>query len=442
MLQGTLLADKRWWSISPESQQAAQQAARQQQQQQHGPSLQQMHSHSGISSNGAAATPGASITASAELVPCMSAVLRDSGLCLQMMKVTNDMHLNVFARDTEWLDVRIGSGNAAEVRIQRKATPAADDSEDAAATAAAVAAAAAAAPTGDDKRLGAGRLNAEALGRVVRWASCGEELVSGRDPTQLSPFAAGGYSMDSELPSTAGLRRISTATQSGVPSNNRGADAARLQRQTVAGVSYSAGSMEAHCNAPAALTAAAVVLSGSQEEVADAGARLAEGIAGSKVASGDAASDADGGDQQLGSFDLFAPLLQPAGEIGQGPHMAIIKILDELPADESAHLGCKGKRTGCRAASEASRGVSGAAMTCSSGAEAAFKFYFGYLAEGTMAIEVRMHSVAIGGQSGPLPLDVGWSSLCPALAVVLQSIQASSVFCCWLQVVIAHAVSQ
>jgi hypothetical protein len=311
-----------------------------------------------------------------------------------MMKVTNDMHLTIFARDTEWLDVRIGSGNAAEVRIQRKATPAPGDSKDAAATAAAVAAAAAAAPA-YDKRVGAGRMNAEALGRVVRWASCGEELVSRRDPAQCSPFAAEGYSMDSELPSTAGLRRISTATQSGVP-NGWGADAARPQRQTVAGVPYSAGSMDAHPNAPAALTVVADVLSGSQGETAEAGAELEGGGIGSKVASRDAASDAEGGDQQLGSFDLFAPLLQPAGEIGQGPHMAIIKILDELPADESAHLGCKGKRAGCRAALEASRGVSGAAMTCSGGAEAAFKFYFGYLSEGTMAIEVRMHSIGMG----------------------------------------------
>jgi hypothetical protein len=157
--------------------------------------------------------------------------------------------------------------------------------------------------------------------------------------------------------------------------------------------------MDAHSNAPAALTVVADVLSGSQEDAAEAGAGLGEGVVGSKVASGDAASDAEGGDQQLGSFDLFAPLLQPAGEVGQGPHMAIIKILDELPADESAHLGCKGKRAGCRAGSEASRGVSGAAMTCSSGAEAAFKFNFGYLAEGTMAIEVRMHSIGTGCRS-------------------------------------------
>lgn len=381
-VQGTLLADRRWWSISPESQQQA----AQQQRQGHGPSLQQMHSHSGVSSSGAAAASGAGNSPSADLVPCMSAALRDSGLCLQMMKRTNDMHLNIFAADTEWLDVRVGSSASSTAARTATVPDASDDSDDddsVPADAQAAGEQQVSAADADSQRGSGGRLDAAMLGRGVRWASCGEELVSRRSALQRSPFA--GFSVDAEISAAgAGLRRISTATNAPL---RWGVPAAPPQCQTLAGLpSFSRSTPQT--DAPAALSFTADVLTSSLDP-ATAEVDAPEGVVGSKVVSGDAGSDLEGGDQQLGSFDLFPPLLQPAAKNGQGPQLAIIKILDELPADESAHLGCKGRRAGCKAAAEASKGVSGSALTGGSGAEAAFKFYFGYLSEGTMAIEVR-----------------------------------------------------
>lgn len=371
-LQGTLLADKRWWSIPTDTQQ---------QQQQQGPGLQQLYVQNGLSGcSGTAAGPdaGSSSSSDAELVPCVSAALRDAGLCVQMMQRTNDMHLNIFAADTEWLDVRVGSSTGSSA-VRQDSSPV--DSEEAELPPGTPKAGEQDTPAGSQHG-SAGRLDAAALGRVVRWASCGEELLSRRSGSQRSPFA--GFSVDAEVPAAAGLLRVSTAANSAAPF---------LQRQTVAGVP-SHSMLDAHSNAPAALMLAVDALSNDSPD-SPAGAVAAEPAAaaaagfGSKAASGDAGSDPEGGDQQLGSFDLFPPLLQPAPNHSQGPQLAIIRILDELPADESAHLSCKGKRAGCRAAAEASRGVSGAAVTGGSGAEAAFKLYFGYLSEGTMSVEVR-----------------------------------------------------
>jgi hypothetical protein len=146
----------------------------------------------------------------------------------------------------------------------------------------------------------------------------------------------------------------------------------------------------AHSIVPAAVTTAADDLVGVQGSAGAAGDQLGE-PGGSKAASKVASStEGEGGEQQLGAFELFPPLLQPAASGDRGPEMAIIRILDELPPDESAHLRCKGKRAGCRAAAEADRGAVGSALAGSSGAEVAFKFYCGFLAEGTMAIEVRV----------------------------------------------------
>jgi hypothetical protein len=221
------------------------------------------------------------------------------------------------------------------------------------------------------------------LGRVVRWASCGDELVS-RQHSNRSPFA--GFSVDSEVPLAAAARKVSTATNPGLGFEPFSGPQ-QQQRQTDAG--FFVLTDLAHSIAPACTDAADLLAQRPSLDGAPGDANEGLGPA-SKAASRDGgSSDAEGGDQQLGSFDLFPPLLQPAAGTDRGPEMAIIKILDELPPDESAHLSCKGKRAGCRAAAEASRGVTGAAVTAASGAQAAFKFYFGFLAEGTMAIEVR-----------------------------------------------------
>lgn len=361
-MQGTLLADKRWWTVDSHTQQQAGQH----------PGTRSFNS----STSGATPEPVTEDLPAGELVQCVSAALRDTGLCLQMMQSTNNMHLNVFAADTEWLDVRVGSSGAGG--SSRENTPDADAAMDMPWEAAAAAGSAAAqpgTPAGTDNHSAGSQLDAAGLGRVVRWASCGDELVARRALGSHSPFA--GFSMDAEVPTEAAVRRISISTN---PAHQQ------QQRQTVAGVLLNdVRSIDTRSNVPAACTFAADELAGSGGgAVMGDGAEQVQPGAASKAASRDGGrSDLDGGDQQLGAFDLFPPLLQPAAQADRGPDIAIIKILDELPADESAHLGCKGKRAGCKAAADASRGVA-----CSSGAEAAFNLYFGYLAEGTMAIEV------------------------------------------------------
>jgi hypothetical protein len=365
-----------------------------------------MHSQNGLGggSNGTAAGAGSGSAGDAELVPCVSAALRDAGLCVQMMQRTNDMHLNIFAADTEWLDVRVGSSSGG-CSARQDSSP--EDSEEL------PEAGEQGTPTGSQHGSG-GRLDAAALGRVVRWASCGEDLLSRRSGSQRSPFA--GFSVDAEVPAAAGLLRVSTAANSA---------STLLQRQTIAGVpSHSMLLGDAHSNAPAALTLAVDMLLDDSPD-SPAGAVAAEPATaaaaagfGSKAASGDGRSDPEAGDQQLGSFDLFPPLLQPAPNHSQGPQLAIIKILDELPADESAHLACKGRRAGCRAAAEASRGVSGAAVTGGSGAEAAFKLYFGFLSEGTMSVEVGLSQPASPTQQDP---RLWFLSSCEQAATLLVS---------------------
>jgi hypothetical protein len=356
-MQGTLLADKCWWTIDSHTQQPAGQH----------PGTRSFNS----SGSGATPEPATEDFAAGELVQCVSAALRDTGLCLQMMQSTNNMHLNVFAADTEWLDVRVGSSGASS-SSSRDSTPDADATTNVPWESAA---AQPGTPAGTDDHSAGSQLDAAGLGRVVRWASCGDEVVARRALGSHSPFA--GFSMDAEVPTEAAVRRISISTN---PAHQQ------QQRQTVAGVLLNdVRSIDARSNVPAACTFAADELAGSGGgAVMGDGAEQVQPGAASKAASRDGGrSDLDGGDQQLGAFDLFPPLLQSAAQADRGPDIAIIKILDELPADESAHLGCKGKRAGCKAAADASRGVA-----CSSGAEAAFKLYFGYLAEGTMAIEV------------------------------------------------------
>jgi len=304
-----------------------------------------------------------------------------------MMQQTNDMHLNIFASDTEWLDVRVGRGCSTDSARNSRSRSDLGVAEEAVWQGP------------DEVQQGAARAAPDAgqavgLGRI-RWASCGDELASQRSAAAHSQPP--GHSIDAELPSEAAVRRLSTATN---PPAGPGMFPASAQRLTVGGMLYEAE----HSLAPAAATTAAAPLGVDGETFAADVDKQAQPGAGSKAASRDGAStEADGGEQQLGAFDLFPPLLQPAADSDKGPEIAVIKILDELPADESAHLSCKGKRSGCKAAAAASAGVRGgsagppAAGPASSAV--AFKFYFGYFAEGTMAIEVRIRQLQQGGLS-------------------------------------------
>lgn len=374
-LQGTLLADRRWWTIATASQQHPAQ-------QQQPPTQQPSHTSSASGSTPAAAAAAESVS---ELVPCVSAALRGTEVCLQIMQQTNDMHLNIFASDTEWLDVRVGRGCSTDSARNSRSRSDSGVAEEAVWQDPSVV------------RQGAARAAPDAgqavgLGRI-RWASCGDELASRR-----SAAAHGrppGHSIDAELPSEAAVRRLSTATN---PPAGPGMFPASAQRLTVGGMLYEA---EEHSLAPAAATTAAAPLGVDGETVAADVDKQAQPGAASKAVSRDGAStEADGGEQQLGAFDLFPPLLQPAADSDKGPEIAVIKILDELPADESAHLSCKGKRAGCKAAAAASAGVRGGSagppVAGSVSSAAAFKFYFGYCAEGTMAIEVRFRELQQG----------------------------------------------
>lgn len=82
------------------------------------------------------------------------------------------------------------------------------------------------------------------------------------------------------------------------------------------------------------------------------------------------------GEQHLDASELYPAMLQPSMEgLEEVPDVSIIRTLDELPANESVHLRDRGAdrkgRNGYNLAKDAS-----------------FKFYMGYLKEGTMTIEV------------------------------------------------------
>jgi hypothetical protein len=101
-------------------------------------------------------------------------------------------------------------------------------------------------------------------------------------------------------------------------------------------------------------------------------------------------SDEGAGEQQLGTYELYPSLLRPSADgADKGADVSIIRVLDELPAEESAHLANKGKR------SKAAAGGSGSSRrrggSCPIGS-AAFKLHFGYLKEGTMQVEVSLRS--------------------------------------------------
>jgi hypothetical protein len=96
-------------------------------------------------------------------------------------------------------------------------------------------------------------------------------------------------------------------------------------------------------------------------------------------------SDEGAGEQQLGTYELYPSLLRPSADgADKGADVSIIRVLDELPAEESAHLSNKGKRSKPAAGGSGSRRRGG---SCPIG-YAAFKLQFGYLKEGTMQVEV------------------------------------------------------
>jgi hypothetical protein len=374
-VQGTLLADSRWWTIVPDRQ---------------ADGTSQHHHHRSTSGSGGGSRLG---EAPQLLVPCISAGLQDAGLCLQMMQYTDDMHLNIHAADTEWLDLRASSSATSNI----SASSAARTRSDPAAVAAESTQCAA-----DDA--GSTWSSEPAAAGKVRWSvpGKGDAAAAGsrRYPTRsLSPFAADQWEADGDVGGSPS--RIGTAAAAGTPprmvrmaSVGVGAGTPVPPRLTDLGQLSAASrqrgaTADAHSLAPAAATTGADDGDNDEDAVAAAaeGQQLQDGDlepAVRGVSPNGVTSEGGGGDQQLGSFELYPALLQPsAAGPDRGPDIAIIRVLDELPADESAHLRSKGKRAAAR------RGIDGGGGSSNPAAAAVFKFYLGSLAEGTMAIEVR-----------------------------------------------------
>ncbi|KAF6253188.1 hypothetical protein COO60DRAFT_1463300 [Scenedesmus sp. NREL 46B-D3] len=103
-------------------------------------------------------------------------------------------------------------------------------------------------------------------------------------------------------------------------------------------------------------------------------------------------SDEGAGEQQLGTYELYPSLLRPSADgADKGADVSVIRVLDELPAEESAHLSNKGKRKKAAAAGSGSRQRGG---SCPIGS-AALKVHFGYLKEGTMQVEVSLANTLV-----------------------------------------------
>lgn len=91
--QATLLSDHRWWTVVPPAPDSPSWPA-------------SSAGGAGVSGDGGQGSPAAA--AAGKVVPVASAVLREAGLCVQMMQGSSDVYTNVWATDTEWLDVRMG----------------------------------------------------------------------------------------------------------------------------------------------------------------------------------------------------------------------------------------------------------------------------------------------------------------------------------------------
>lgn len=101
-------------------------------------------------------------------------------------------------------------------------------------------------------------------------------------------------------------------------------------------------------------------------------------------------SDEAVGEQQLGTFELYPPVLQPSGDGAErGADVSIVRSLDELPAEESAHLANKGKRVrvGGQVGGGRQPGAAASGASCPIGS-ADFRLHVGSLKEGTMTVEV------------------------------------------------------
>jgi hypothetical protein len=310
-----------------------------------------------------------------------------------MTQPTNDMHLNIQARDTEWLDLRPSSTAAGAAADAGAAAGDAQRAQRAAADGGASSVNAAAGADADGSVVAAGKVRWSVPGGHELAAAGSKRYAAG----SLSPFAVDTSDAADEAAGSPG--RIGTAAAHSPPAAARLASMQPARLTDLGQLAAAAGPLgrpqrsvagDLHSLAPGAATTSPELLAGGDEQQQEAlGGELgaadgrAGGAAGSRRFSPDAGASSEGGgggEQALGSFELFPALLQPsAGGADAAPDLAIIKVLDELPPDESAHLRNKGKRG--RAAVPAG--------ALSGSAAAAFKFYFGFFAEGTMAIEVR-----------------------------------------------------
>eukprot|EP00878_Enallax_costatus_P006928 GHUV01007260.1.p1 GENE.GHUV01007260.1~~GHUV01007260.1.p1 ORF type:complete len:2890 (+),score=849.52 GHUV01007260.1:2-8671(+) len=336
-IQGTLWADQRWWM--PSYPQSAPQ-----------------HSHAGPSPFSSSSGAGSSV------VPFMSLLWQEASLCVQFMKVTNDMHVNLYAQDTEWRDVRMAStdlscpgtsfqrrnlvGRRSEYetahddlqqldnlrRFERarhfaSRSTAEDTNVGAAASPSARASWLSRSRSDYEDRIGSGD------GGRAGWALTSEEADVGLD----DPEAA-------QSPDARGVRFRSPGRSPGFgPGTTR----------------------------PINLHSRPERLTPKPESVEDDGS--VHGVS----------SEETLGEQQLDVSELYPSLLQPSTDgIHEVPDLSVIRVLDELPADESAHLANKGKRVKPNSAANPSE-------------SGGFKFHMGYLKEGTMTVELTLGSALL-----------------------------------------------
>eukprot|EP00879_Flechtneria_rotunda_P004716 GHRR01004981.1.p1 GENE.GHRR01004981.1~~GHRR01004981.1.p1 ORF type:complete len:1930 (+),score=738.37 GHRR01004981.1:486-5792(+) len=327
-IQATFLANSRWWSMPA-------------------------HQQSG---NGATA-----ISSSSAALPCVSAALRDAGVCFHMVKGTWDTHVHVWAADTEWLDVRLANYSMAPVpqaESQQKQQQMAQCET--------------AAGVGLSERhckLGA-RLSQQNVAKVasyIRPTAVGCEGAVSRRPLTGIRGRKGAHQLSKKPIGPEAFDVDKGVSPALTPKGSTGQD---LQQKPK-------GGLPAATNRPAHLFPRPQRL--AHQESASGHKGSIQGIS----------SDEAAGEQQLGAYDLFPSLLQPSSDGSQhGADISIIRVLDELPAEESAHLASKGRRA--QAGANGLSNAAGRSGVASPNNLAAFKLHFGYLAEGTMTVQVAL----------------------------------------------------
>ncbi|WIA12623.1 hypothetical protein OEZ85_006280 [Tetradesmus obliquus] len=285
-------------------------------------------------------------TSSADVQPFVSASLQEAGLCVQMMQKTWDMHVNLWSADTEWVDVRMANSSPSSFPRQRKrhaSTPG---------------------PAGSSpQQQSPSRFGSPTAGSqrgTGVWPLLGSTIAAASEGSCTDFSSVGDAGQDVEMSS-----EFAEALKYKNPDQHQSAtiNAANIYSR--------------ECRTPQQQQQL-------QEEEEDA--EEEEGSAQRE------SSDEGAGEQQLGTYELYPSLLRPSADgADKGADVSIIRVLDELPAEESAHLSNKGKRSKPAAGGTGSRRRGG---SCPIGS-AAFKLHFGYLKEGTMQVEVSLANTLV-----------------------------------------------